>query len=41
VTTGLIDTISEFSMSVNDTGGQIATGVVDTGYAPLGLQISS
>ncbi len=40
VTTGLIDTISEFSTSVNDTGGHIDTCVVDTGDAPLGLRIS-
>ncbi len=40
MTTGLFDTISEFSMSVNDTGGHIAAGVVDTGDAPLELRIS-
>jgi hypothetical protein len=35
VTTTVVDTVDKFSASRNnDTGGQLASGVVDTGGAP-------
>jgi len=39
VTTGVVDTGGKFAATINDSSGQLAVGVIDTGGAPRAANI--